>query len=651
MSTEYIEIKKLVKSPLNVRKTASATADDELKASILAHGLMQNLVVTRGSRGKYQVIAGARRLEALKALQADGALPDDHLVPCQVVTEEHAAEMSLAENVVRLAMHPADQFEAFAALIDQGLTSGQVATRFGISEKLVEQRMRLARVAPELLAAYREEDLTLDALMAFTVTDDHEKQRTVYEGLNDWQKRRPGDIRELLTEQMLEASDKLVKFVGLETYIAAGGTTRTNLFGDEVYLENPEVLNALATEKLRLAEQELLAEGWGWVRVDPEYDWQATNGCSRIQPVATDAPRDLLDEKERIENEMKGIEEFLEKSDYNEDEGEIEVAEQRQSELQEKLNELEEQISAHSKFAPEQIPVAGCYAYVYHDGEFMVERGLVKRDDRKAADRASSVAMNGDSPAPEKPNGLSESLKRDLAAYRLGAAQSEIAKHPAIAFDLLVFKLALDEFEDYSGCEDGTRIASRNDYLGGVPGEDAQSFAHAQLEAVKETLPLDWLEPEAEAERFNRFCELPDSDKQRLLAYCVAASLKPKLGTDDPEQPTAYDIALSLTGGNVADYWRPTKDNYLGRVTKDQLLDIGKQLIGGDRGETWARTNASQKKGDIAAELNKTFSEPERPGMTPEQTERVRNWLPDGMAFMPKPELKPAKGKKARKAA
>lgn len=235
-----IEVSKLEKSPLNARKTVSKAACDELKASIMAHGLMQNLVVTEGKKGRYHVIAGARRLEALKSLQVEGKLPADHAVPCQVVPAQDAEEMSLAENVVRLAMHPADQFEAFAALIDQGQTAEQVATRFGINAKLVEQRMKLAKVAAPLLAEYRAENLTLDALMAFTVTDDHDKQLAVYKSLKDWQKDRPSEIRELLTEQMVEAKSKLALFVGLDVYERAGGTVRRDLFGEEAYLENPE---------------------------------------------------------------------------------------------------------------------------------------------------------------------------------------------------------------------------------------------------------------------------------------------------------------------------------------------------------------------------------------------------------------------------
>ena len=80
---QLIEIRKLQKSPLNVRKTLTKAGIDEMKASILSHGLMQNLVVSPAADGAYQVIAGSRRLAALHALQAEGTLADDFAVPCQ----------------------------------------------------------------------------------------------------------------------------------------------------------------------------------------------------------------------------------------------------------------------------------------------------------------------------------------------------------------------------------------------------------------------------------------------------------------------------------------------------------------------------------------------------------------------------------------
>src|SRR5262249_27607075 len=149
------EIERLEKSPLNARRTVKKEGLDELKASILSHGLMQNLVVTANGGETFYVIAGARRLEALRALQKEGSIPPHHAVFCQVVTEEHALEMSLAENTARLAMHPADEFEAFAALVEAGKTTEQIAERFGVGEKHVLQRLKLARVAPKLLKEYR----------------------------------------------------------------------------------------------------------------------------------------------------------------------------------------------------------------------------------------------------------------------------------------------------------------------------------------------------------------------------------------------------------------------------------------------------------------------------------------------------------------
>ena len=93
MEHTMIEVNKLEKSPLNARRTASKAAAEDMKASILAHGLMQNLVVTEDGEGGYRVIAGGRRLAALRELQEDGKLPGNHAVACQVVTDEHALEL------------------------------------------------------------------------------------------------------------------------------------------------------------------------------------------------------------------------------------------------------------------------------------------------------------------------------------------------------------------------------------------------------------------------------------------------------------------------------------------------------------------------------------------------------------------------------
>ena len=642
-SIRTIELSNLVKSPLNVRKTASATADEELKASILAHGLMQNLVVTEGKKGKYSVIAGARRLEAMKALQAEEKLPADHAVPCQVVTEEHAVEMSLAENTVRQAMHPADEFEAFASLNKAGKPAGFIAERFGTTERHVLQRLKLGKVAPPLLAAYREEKLTLDCLMAYAVTDDQKKQISVYESLSEWDRKNAHSVRRALTEGTVSGSDKLARFIGLEAYRDAGGITKTDLFNDRVFLENPELLHRLVGEKLDEAADKLRAEGWAWVEISTDCDWSFLNRCDSIEPQPLDVPPELAERKAALDKELEAAEQA-----YHDDDGENEdlsaSVEKRYDDLQEQVEELDEQMEAFVAFTPEQMAESGCYVYV-GDGELVISKGLVKPEDKKAAAKAGS----GDtaSPTPEKPKGMSESLKRDLEAYRLGVAQAEIARHPAIAFDLLVFHAAKNALAMRSP-GDGLEVSFTRNFAMTASAE-ARGFIPAQMEPIAKALPVDWLKGKSEAEQFSEFQQLTDYQKQSLLAYCVALTLRPKLDTGG--KATAYDLALAQTGANVADYWRPTKDGFLTRITKDQLLEIGVRLVGGQRGKQWATSNANAKKGDIAGELHRVFNEADPEGMTDEQAERVKNWLPEGMAFREAPEPTPAKAKKGKKAA
>ncbi len=176
-----IPLHSLILSPANVRKTpAEGSAFEQLKTSIAAHGLLENLLVRPAEpdaedTGRYEVVAGGRRLAALQALADDGALPPNHPVACHVLPPASAAtELSLVENTVRAAMHPADQVEAFARIAHDGGTVAEIAARFGVSERTVEQRLRLGNAAPELLDAYRAGEMGLQCLQAFCVTADAE---------------------------------------------------------------------------------------------------------------------------------------------------------------------------------------------------------------------------------------------------------------------------------------------------------------------------------------------------------------------------------------------------------------------------------------------------------------------------------------------
>ena len=258
-----IPLSQLELSPGNVRKTpADASAFTELKASIAAHGLLENLIARSmgpdaDGPGRYAVIAGGRRLAAMQALAAEGALEEDHPVPCRMIEDIMAAEeVSLAENSVRAAMHPADQVDAFRRLADAGSTAAAIAARFGVSERTVEKRLRLGNAAPVLLEAYRAGEIDLDTLMAFAVTTDQARQNAVWETVSQ-QGYRPGawQIKRLLTEDRVPATSAIARFVGIEAYEAAGGRIDRDLFAEEdergIWFDDPDLLNKLAMDSLQ----------------------------------------------------------------------------------------------------------------------------------------------------------------------------------------------------------------------------------------------------------------------------------------------------------------------------------------------------------------------------------------------------------------
>ena len=634
---QLIAVSKLEKSPLNARRTAVKVGMDELKASLLAHGLMQNLVVTDTGDGTYRVIAGGRRLEAIHSLQAEGKLPGDFAVPCQIVTEQHALEMSLAENTVRLAMHPADQFEVFAALIDQGESAADVSQRLGIEESLVLKRMKLARVAPDLLQEYREDGLTLECLMAFTVTDDHRKQLKVFKSLQDWQKDDPKAIRAALTEKMVEASDKLALFVGVDAYQSAGGSTRADLFGNEVYLEKPELLQRLAKDKLDGIRKELEAEGWGWIEINADRDGETIYRCGRIKPRLIGAPADLLDLKNQLDDELGVIEQGLEEEESDS------LLEQLEA-INARLEEVEQKLAGFVGFDEILKPLAGCFVSIGKDGTPFLDKGLVKPENKKLlAKLLGTDGGNGIAVKAKPKHALPESLRKDLAIDRLQVAQVEIARHPAIALDLLAFQAA-SELLGKARIVDGPDV----EFKLPKPGKEREaSVAGRDLASIGRALPTGWLKPTSEAERFEAFRSLPAAAKLELLAYCVAMTLLPKLGPVEGDEATGYDAALSLTGSNVAGYWRPSKGNFLSRINREQLLAVSRDILG----EPWAQCHSNDKKALLVDQLDRAFTNPEKSGRTPEQIAKLKSWLPQGMSFDISPAQKPAKAKKARKAA
>lgn len=397
--TIAVPLDKLTLSPLNVRKRPATPAQDaELKATILAKGLQQNLVVIPGeAEGAFAIVAGGRRLKALQDLAAENAIAADYPVRCIVVPMEEGAEHSLIENAVRANMHASEEVLAFRDLIlAQDWSFDAVAERYGVSLRVVNQRMKLANVAPVILEAWRDGALTQSQVEAFALSDDTERQRAYFEESSDWALK-PESIRKAMMDKALAIGrDRLATFVGRADYEAAGGEVVTDLFGDQVYLGDAALVQDLAVKKLQmLVDQIVESEGWAWGRAALEFSYREFERHGRIYGKAVEDP-----EKDALQAKLKDVQ-----ADY--DARETALAEQctdaETGEIDEPAFEAAcdgdaelERISAAIEAATQALQqhgattaliydtaekaLAGVALSVSHDGALELKRGLVHPD-------------------------------------------------------------------------------------------------------------------------------------------------------------------------------------------------------------------------------------------------------------------------------
>ena len=687
-----VAVSKLAISPFNVRRTQASEADDnELKASILANGVGQNLIVhSKREKGAetFLVAAGGRRLRALEALLAEERIKPSFEVPVRVVSAKEAEEISLAENAVRSAMHPADEFEAFARLIDGGATIEEVATRFGTSPINVERRMKLGKLHPDLLALYREGCMTLETVKALTITTDHDRQWQAWEATESERRYNRngvhGFIRRMLTSTGVNSNTRVGRLVDPEKYAAAGGTFARDLFGAAdgsviLTFEDEALVQTLALEALEDHAATLRGE-WKWVEValEPEPHRQ---GWSRLNPVPIDVPEDVSAEHDRVCARIVELEDIDDEDDWTDAMGE------ELDELYEKRAELTMQMDECLGFTPEQKAASGVIVGPGHDGvteakgilnpediAAIEEANRAARTERKAAQAEADrdVGRTGDgegdhgsqmdedakgvddvpvpsapiAPAilPGQPAGLartaeaiergdvetgrkdapihSQALDLDLRQTRRQILAAHVAGDFGSAFDMLLWQMSRSILTLYyvSGSPLECRFTVERDAAG--TADLSETAASALLAAHKDALDLGFIEIKDASESFAVLCALADEDKQALFAFCVSTMLV--------RQSTPVIEAIgSRLNVDVAAFWRPTAENYWGRVKKDVCLNAARETVGTE----WANNRKDQKKAVLAQSMETLFADGKGVSIAPESIRAAKAWLPEGMAF------------------
>lgn len=593
-----VPLNRLKASPRNARRSGHSPQDIESRAaSIRAKGLLQPLVVEPEVResgeasGYYLVTIGEGRRQALKLLAKRRVLAKAEPIRCVVDTANDPQEISLDENVSRRDMHPADQFEAFRDLAERkGWGAEEIGARFGVSAQVVRQRLRLGSVAPALLELYRQEALTLEQLMAFGVSEDHERQMQVFERLEH--NRQPYAIRRAMTEAKVPADDRRAVFVGLAAYAEAGGAILRDLFTEDRggWLEDVVLLDRLVAEKLAVIASEVRdAEGWKWASAHLAYPHG--HGCSRIWEEPVTRPPEVQAQLDALIAEREAlIEQWAQADDLP-------------AEVEARFSEIDQaQAGLGQDFAydPEAVARAGVIVVLGHDGEVRIDRGFVRPEDEplpepEADEEADEEAnedggdvdgeeaaeagsdTDEDEPVDDPQAPLSARLVADLTAHRTAALRDALAQDPDLAQVALVHVLVMRTFggSGVVSCLD-VRLGSHDLSVEGEGIEDSRAGqAIAQRHA-------DWARqvPAEPGELWAFVVGLDADSRASLLAHCVALSLNAVHGWE--RRPGAWRHADQLASAldlDMGGYWSPTAERYLGRVTKARVLAAVAQAV------------------------------------------------------------------------
>ncbi|MGH6613382.1 ParB/RepB/Spo0J family partition protein [Sphingomonas sp.] len=624
-----IPFNQLVLSQANVRRVKAGVSIDALAVDIARRGLLQSLTVRvqrdvdGNDTGLFEVPAGGRRFRALQQLVKRRRMAKTEPVPCIFREDEQisAEEDSLAENVHREALHPLDQFRAMQQLVTQGTDVETVAATFMTTPAVVKQRLRLASVSPKLHEVYVDDGMTLEQLMAFSVSEDHERQEQVWDLLQSSYNKQPYMIRAKLTEDSVRATDKRVRFLGLDAYVAAGGYVLRDLFEDDQggFLQDVALLDAQVDEKLKAEGARIGEEGWKWIAVAVDFAYDYDDGMRVIdgeQPEMTDEDEaklaSLRQEAEALEEEWSGA-------------GDV------PDEVDARVTAIDEEISAIVSrplvYQPTEMARAGVFVSIDVDGSLHIERGFVRPADEPAeepviddgegrsiddGDDGSDLGDVGAGPiisvggvpgtAAETEDEdeqddmlrpLPDRLVTELTTHRTLALRDAVATSPQIAFAAVLHALVLDTFYTYAAENSCMQVSVRGAGLGvHAPGLNDSSSAKAinqRQESWSERLP------DAPAELWETLIAFDGDEQAALFAHCAAFGInavwEPANRYNESRVSAravagriahSHVLARAASLDMVAAGWIATIGNYLGRVTKPRILSAVEEAKGNE---------------------------------------------------------------------
>jgi ParB family chromosome partitioning protein len=471
--------------------------------------------------------------------------------------------------------------------------------------------------------------------MAFSVTADQARQEQVWDNVSRSGYDEPYQIRRTLTENTVRASDRRAQFVGLDIYEQAGGIVLRDLFAhdDGGWLQDVPLLDRLATEKLKAEAETIAAEGWKWIAVAVDFPYGHTNGLREIEG----EPADLTDE-ERTTLEALNAE-------YAKIEEEYQEADELPDEVDRRLGEIEAARSVVESrplvYDPAAIARAGVFVSIDAEGLLSIARGYVRPEDEAlvAVEPESEAQGDGETNGGPTTNGvvqravitvggaptgpveeddddtvkpLPDRLITELTAHRTLALRNALANDPAVAFQAVLHNFVLATFYRFASSSGCLEIAIRTPAF---PASAPDLKESASAEAI-DTRHDTWKArlPKDEGDLWGVLTAFDGKEQAALFAHCASSAVnalyEPANRYNDG-RVSAHSVRQRLDHANVLARtvgldmavvgWKPTADNYFGRVTKPRILEAVREA----KGEPSVQLIDHLKKGDMAREAER----------------------------------------------
>lgn len=604
-----VPLSHLSPSRRNPRKVKpSPQSHQSLVALIRSYGLLQPLVVrpVEGKPKHYEVVAGHRRLRALKEIHRNDGDPKIACVVSDVDTET-ADAVSLGENFGREAMHPLDEAEAFAKLASgDGKDAAAIAAEFGVEERYVRQRMRLANLSKEVKDAYRDGGINTAVAEAFASVP-VDRQLQVWQETNG-HPRHAEHVRNVIANDWIDAAHALFDPASLPD-----SSVSRDLFSERVLVERQAFMtaqnDALAAEREKLVEQ-------GWKEV-------VTGRYEEVQDRlrSTEVPEREFDEQtndklEQIAERRQKLEAKLEQVD-DDDEKSLNAIETKYQSLN---VEEQEVVNAAPVFYSEATKSAATvFLMLLPDGQVQRECRVPRTQRRPSVGgngQLSNGTSEGGSPTPPTSDDLVDRQLASTFAHQALVVREALLDNDVVRKRVLALILHTKVRPE--------ALAVRHEANGTtLHAERGEAFTSAAFDRLKERrAKLDPFVEQFYIDEQAAYAQLSKSKGKKLddlIDLLVVECL-----TAHPQRRTALvnQLAAELKV-NVRTDWRPDAA-WLSGFQKIQLAHLVTELLG----SVYAPA-PDRKKSELVEQLAKLFTDAAEGKLEDKQlAQRINGWLP-----------------------